>query len=112
MNRIVLRRPFSTKSLAIDGVPVNIHKSLMVRNASPSGFSWGYYGSGCAQTALAILLHVTGDAERSERFHQRFKEEHVATWPQDDDVDVELDVREWVRGMDVMDVLARQAHVL
>jgi hypothetical protein len=42
-------------------------------NHSPSGFEWGYGGSGPAQLALAILADALGDDERAVRLHQQFK---------------------------------------
>lgn len=42
----------------VDGEPVPLGPSLAVRNHSPSGFEWGYAGSGPAQSALAILIVV------------------------------------------------------
>ncbi|MCU4744613.1 DUF6166 domain-containing protein [Natronoglomus mannanivorans] len=36
-------------------------RSLEVRNHGPTGFEWGYNGSGPAQLALAILLDYTDD---------------------------------------------------
>jgi hypothetical protein len=42
-------------------------------NHSPTGFEWGYGGSGPAQLALAILADALGDDERAVRLHQRFK---------------------------------------
>ena len=61
-------------------------KSLKVRNHSPSGFNWGYGGSGPAQLALAILLDLYPErgAEWAERYHQDFKFKIIAglgdTW--------------------------------
>ena len=58
--------------------------SLKVRNHSPTGFSWGYGGSGPAQLALAIMLdHFDGNASRAQSYYQDFKWKHVARWPQD-----------------------------
>jgi len=45
---------------------------------SPTGFEWGYGGSGPAQLALAILADASGDSELALRFYQRFKREVVA----------------------------------
>lgn len=43
-------------------------------NHSPTGFEWGYAGSGPAQLALALLYDATGgDGDRSVRLHQGFK---------------------------------------
>jgi hypothetical protein len=46
-------------------------------NHSPSGFSWGYSGSGPAQLALAVLAHAASE-ETALRRYQDFKEEVVA----------------------------------
>ncbi len=56
--------------------------SLKVINHSPTGFSWGYGGSGPAQLALAILLRFTRQNEAQE-FHQLFKWEVIAELPLD-----------------------------
>jgi hypothetical protein len=68
-----------------NGKPLTPEKSLKVRNHSPTGFSWGYNGSGPAQLALAILLDLlAGDMEEelALRWYQRFKNRVVASWPQ------------------------------
>lgn len=49
-----------------------------LRNHSPDGFEWGYYGSGPAQLALALLCDATGDDELAQRLYQTFKAEVVA----------------------------------
>ena len=56
---------------------------LDLRNHSPTGFSWGYLGSGCAQLALALLVDVLGDKGRALDLYQRFKERAIATRNQD-----------------------------
>lgn len=48
-----------------------------VRNHSPTGFQWGYAGSGPAQLALAICINAVG-RERGERVYQQFKFDVVA----------------------------------
>lgn len=63
-----------------------------VFNHSPSGFEWGYFGSGPAQLALALLYdhlkrhrpdwgEITLE-EESIFWHQRFKFEFVGKWDQ------------------------------
>lgn len=42
-------------------------------NHSPTGFAWGYGGSGPAQLALAIIADATGDDALAVQHHQRFK---------------------------------------
>jgi hypothetical protein len=54
-------------------------------NHSPTGFEWGYGGSGPAQLALAILAEATGDGAYARAWHQAFKREviarlHLAEW--------------------------------
>jgi Family of unknown function (DUF6166) len=51
-------------------------------NHSPSGFSWGYGGSGPAQLALALLANVLDDDDRAIRLHHAFKFKVVAAWPE------------------------------
>ena len=66
-----------------------------LRNHSPTGFAWGYGGSGPAQTALAILAHELGDLFALAAY-QDFKFAHVARWPQDEPFEIDGDtIREW-----------------
>ena len=51
---------------------------LAVRNHSPTGFEWGYGGSGPAQLALALCIEVVG-VDRAERSYQSVKDCLVAT---------------------------------
>lgn len=53
---------------------------LEVRNHSPSGFAWGYGGSGPAQLALALLMDALGDQDMALTYYQEFKRDHVARW--------------------------------
>ena len=50
---------------------------LAVRNHSPTGFEWGYCGSGPAQLALAFCIEVVG-VDRAERSYQSVKDRLVA----------------------------------
>jgi hypothetical protein len=79
----------------VDGEPLDLAASLKVWNHSPSGFAWGYAGSGPAQLALAILLRFTDD-ETASRLHQRFKFDHVARWPQAGPLDERVNVQAWL----------------
>ena len=63
-----------------NGVPFDPEPSLKVRNHSPTGFAWGYWGSGPAQLALAILMEECGQ-EIAERYYQVFKEKVVGALP-------------------------------
>ena len=53
-------------------------RSLQLVNHSPSGFEWGYGGSGPAQLALALLLDYTGDETFALDHYQAFKTEVVS----------------------------------
>ena len=44
-----------------------------VRNHSPTGFEWGYGGSGPAQLALAILAEHLGNDDAALNLYQDFK---------------------------------------
>jgi hypothetical protein len=50
-------------------------------NHSPTGFEWGYGGSGPAQLALAILADHCGNDEQALNFYQRFKWAVIAELP-------------------------------
>jgi hypothetical protein len=56
---------------------------LDLENKSPTGFEWGYGGSGPAQLALALCAHATGDDERAVRVYQSFKWMIVARLPRE-----------------------------
>lgn len=51
----------------------NINLRLDLCSHSPTGFDWGYGGSGPAQTALAILADYLGHDQRAFALHQDFK---------------------------------------
>jgi Family of unknown function (DUF6166) len=68
------------------GKQLNLEASLRIVNHSPTGFCWGYAGSGPAQLALAILLdHLNGDRERALSLYQEFKFKVIARLPMDED---------------------------
>jgi hypothetical protein len=57
--------------VTVDGRRLNPRHDLW--NHSPSGFEWGYCGSGPAQLALAILADHCGNDRQALDFYQRFK---------------------------------------
>src|SRR5271155_301118 len=68
------------------GRQLDLAASLKIVNHSPTGFSWGYGGSGPAQLSLAILLdHLNGDKERALELYQSFNMLVVSQLPMDDD---------------------------
>src|SRR5580658_956339 len=58
--------------------PLPLH--LELRNHSPTGFAWGYSGSGPAQLALAILMDAAGEPALALRHYQEFKFRFVSGW--------------------------------
>ena len=63
---------------------------------SPTGFEWGYGGSGPADLALNILLAATGDRDFAAKNHQAFKWKFVAALPPEGGVIRGSDVEEWI----------------
>jgi Family of unknown function (DUF6166) len=55
---------------------------LDLRNHSPTGFNYGYAGSGPAQLALALLADYLGDDETAQQHYQDFKFKVIARLPQ------------------------------
>jgi hypothetical protein len=50
-------------------------------NHSPTGFEWGYGGSGPAQLALALIADALGDDHIALRLHQSYKLRVIAKLP-------------------------------
>ena len=59
----------------------SLHPRLDLRNHSPTGFEWGYGGSGPAQLALALLADHLNDEVRALQLYQSFKRSVVAGLP-------------------------------
>ena len=60
---------------------IDLDRSLRIEDISPTGFEWGYGGSGPSQTALAILLEATDDEELSLDLYNQFKRDVIAHAP-------------------------------
>jgi hypothetical protein len=105
-NTIVFRRTPHGVTIEVDGERVGLEPSLRYRRHSPTGFEFGYAGSGPAQSALAILLHVLGfrNADENwkggdaERVYQAFKFEHITPLEhQAQEATIECDVESWAK---------------
>ena len=70
------RREGHAVLVTVDGAPLNPRLDLW--NHSPTGFEWGYGGSGPAQLALALLAHHLGHDHEAVILHQDFKRVVVA----------------------------------
>ena len=63
---------------------------------SPSGFEWGYEGSGPADLALNILLMIA-DRRTAEIWHQTFKHDVIAKLPYEGGSMTIDEVRDWLK---------------
>ena len=61
---------------------------------SPTGFNWGYGGSGSADLAMSILWDLY-DTEPDMNFYQAFKHRFVSSWGEEWEIS-ESDIRGWV----------------
>ncbi|WP_257300567.1 DUF6166 domain-containing protein [Haloarchaeobius sp. FL176] len=61
-----------------DGERLTPARSLELVSHSPTGFEWGYGGSGPAQLAHALLLDYTDDAEIAMAHYIEFKNRVVS----------------------------------
>jgi hypothetical protein len=82
--------------VSVNGIPLNPRLDLW--NHSPSGFEWGYAGSGPAQLALALLADCLGDDEEAIGRHQEFKAAVVAGLPYGGWVLTERDIHDTIRA--------------
>ena len=71
MKQYAGRRQGFAVIVTVDGRQLNPRLDLW--NHRPTGFEWGYCGSGPAQLALAILADHCANDEQALNFHQRFK---------------------------------------
>jgi hypothetical protein len=74
-----------------------------------SEFNWGYWGSGAAQLAYAILrthFEIIGDyppekaKQLAEVYHQDFKVEFVSSWKTDEWELSHYEIESWLYGGD------------
>ena len=90
----------SEGNVFVDGAPLALRLDL--RNHSPTGFSWGYGGSGPAQLSLAILADFLQDDKRAQELYQPFKWRVVASLPRE---------RYWkITGQEIAGVVAVLEH--
>ena len=79
MKRYEGRREGYAADVSVNGRPLNPRLDLW--NHSPTGFEWGYGGSGPAQLALALLADHFGGDHRAVELHHDFKWAVVAKLP-------------------------------
>lgn len=80
-----------------DGAPV-VNVELQEVLHSPTGFEWGYGGSGPAELAYNILLLFT-DRKTAMRLHQEFKWRYIATMPEQGGTIKKEEVIRWIQRL-------------
>ena len=80
----------------LDGRP--LPHCLHLRNHSPTGFEWGYGGSGPAQLALAILVDHLGNETEALQWYQGFKWALVSQFPHEGFELTSDAISEWLRN--------------
>jgi hypothetical protein len=84
MKNIRVAGHFQTGHVYVDGLPLDLSKSLKHCNHSPAGFMWGYGGSGPSQLAFALMLELGFDVKTCFLNYQDFKWKYIASLPQED----------------------------
>jgi hypothetical protein len=64
-----------------DGEVRSLDPRFDLRSHSPSGFAWGYAGSGPAQLSLALAADVLGDDDKAKKVYQSLKFKLVGGLP-------------------------------
>ena len=72
---------------------------LDLHNHSPTGFEWGYCGSGPSQLALAILADHLDNDEQALNLYQRFKWEVIAKLPKHKWTLTSQDIEQALKGV-------------
>lgn len=68
------------------------------RNRYPT-MGWGYNAPEAADTARSILLAIY-PVEFTDRYYHDFMETFVITWPDADQIEVEIDLEAWERRLE------------
>lgn len=81
-----------------DGTPLDPDRSQEIIDKSPTGFQWGYKGSGPHQLALALLLDLTDDPEIAQANHHQFTVDVISNI-EADDVKLRVEIIDrWLRA--------------
>jgi hypothetical protein len=88
-------------SIGLEGSDMHLPLPLRLElcNHSPTGFEWGYLGSGPAQLALALCCSCVGDA-RGLAIHQEFKAKVISAIQADEWEMTEEQVVRVVEGLE------------
>ena len=95
----MVRGTAATGEVRVEGELLRLGPSLRLRNHSPSGFSWGYHGSGPAQLALALLLHAGMTTDDALECYQEYKTHVIAQLSVGTDFELPYaEVKGWAEG--------------
>lgn len=83
------------ETITVGDKTVSLNQSLKLRQHSPTGFSWGYGGSGPSQLALAILYTLTNDPDEALRWYMDFKDDVVSHLFMGVSWEIEFDFDQW-----------------
>lgn len=90
-------RVFISVTPYLSEIELKPNKSLKIINHSPTGFAWGYSGSGPAQLALAVLV-ILLPKEDALALYQDFKRDIVSGFAQNEDFELSfLTVEKWLQ---------------
>lgn len=99
IDHMKLKGEFSSRRIWLDGKELLPNESRRYRNHSPDGFNWGYAGSGPAQLALALLLHLSKDNFFALKYYQAFKNEFIAKLPAKDFEFDAMIMMDWIEAI-------------
>lgn len=93
----MIKGNWETKEVLVGGNYLDLNKSLKIANHSPTGFNWGYAGSGPSQLALALLLEFMPSRQDTvTRVYQMFKLDVISKIQQEDFEMKEDVVLDWI----------------
>ena len=91
------RKGFSQATVLIDGVIRSPNRSQHLKNHSPTGFEWGYDGSGPSQLALALMLEAGLSDDEALGSYMRFKFAVIASLDWEDSLSG-AEVLDWIEA--------------
>ena len=86
-----------------DGTHVNIDQKII--RHSPTGFEWGYAGSGPADLALNILAEFIGrDRAEANGLYELFKTEFILPMPHEGGIITAIAIERWILRNEIVDI--------
>lgn len=99
---------YEKQEIYIDGELLDLSRSRQLRDHASAPL-WGYFGSGPAQAALALLLWMGATDQEALRWYQEFKSDVIAQLPQ---TDFELDSGRVWDWLDARRIFSREFEKL